>query len=291
MAVDGKVYVTLGFQAPITVLDAATGEILGTLEGTQATEEIVVSGGTVFALVNEGESELATFAPQMSVGDQKRVAAEYVWNRKPRKIAALEAGRVKWAREHVVAPLSIAVAGSRVFFHDGDRVVCLDGADGRTVWSQDSGRRPATPFHQGVRLLVHEGVVLCKGTDRTLRAFAADTGRELWAAPAPPGGYQSPEDLLVVGGLVWTAPTTSTKDSGIFTGRDPRTGQVKVEFPPDARTYWFHHRCYIAKGAGNTLLTSRTGIEFVDPEKKHWTIHHWVRGGCLYGVLPANGFV
>jgi outer membrane protein assembly factor BamB len=288
-----RVYVTLGYSSPITALDAATGEVVRTYDKTRATEELLVSGETIFALVNEGEMELASYAPQQSVGDQKRVATEFVWNRKPRRIAALEAGsgRTAWSHEAIVAPLSLAADAKRVYFHDGDRVVSLDRTTGKQAWAQAAGKRPETPFHQGVRLIVLEGAVLCKGTDRILRAFAPETGKELWSAPAPPGGYQSPEDLLVVGGLVWTAPTTSTKDSGIFTGRDPRTGEVKVEFPPDASTYWFHHRCYIAKGSGKYLLTARTGLEFVDPTAKHWTIHHWVRGGCLYGVLPANGLV
>ena len=291
VAVGGRVYIPLGFAAPLTALDAATGRTIRTYEGTTSTEELVVEGGTIFALVNAGESELSTYAPLQSVGDQKRVAAEFTWNRKPRRVVALEAesGRVLWSKERVVAPLSMQADGARVYLHDGERVVALDRGDGREVWAEDSGKRGATPFHQGVRVMVYEGVVLCKGTDRSLRAFDPATGRRLWSAEAPPGGYQSPEDLLAVGGLVWTAPTTSTRDSGVFTGRDPKTGEVKIEFPPDEKTYWFHHRCYIAKGSGKYLLTSRTGVEFVDPVAKDWTIHHWVRGGCLYGVLPANG--
>ncbi len=293
VADEHRVYMTLGYAAPLTALDPATGEIVRTYEGTRATEEIIVSGGTVFALVNEGEMELSNYAPKLSVGDQKRVATEFVWNRKPRRIVAIDAagGRTIWSHEAIVAPLSLAADAKRIYFHDGDRAVCLNRADGKPLWSEIAGKRPETPFHQGVRLLVYNDVVLCKGTDKKLRAFASDTGKELWSYAAPPGGYQSPEDLLVVDGLVWTAPTTSTKDSGIFTGRDPKTGEVKIEFPPDARTYWFHHRCYIAKGTGKYLLTSRTGVEFVDPKAKHWDINHWVRGGCLYGVLPANGFV
>lgn len=288
-----RVYMTLGYSSPLVALDAASGETVRTYDATRATEEVLVSNGTLFALVNEGEMELSAFAPKLSVGDQARVATEYVWNKKPRRIAAIDAagGRTIWSHTGIVAPLSLSADAKRIYFHDGDRVVCLDRADGRQLWAETAGTRPATPFHQGVRVLVTGDVVLCKGTDRKLRAFAAETGKELWTTPAPPGGYQSPEDLLVVDGLVWTAPTTGTKDSGIFTGRDPRTGEVKIEFPPDARTYWFHHRCYIAKGSGKFLLTSRTGLEFVDPKEKHWTIHHWVRGGCLYGVLPANGLV
>ena len=56
-------------------------------------------------------------------------------------------------------------------------------------------------------------------------------------------------------------------------------------------TYWFHHRCYISKATENFLLPSRTGIEFVDYKKNNWTINHWVRGGCLYGIMPSNGLV
>ena len=94
---------------------------------------------------------------------------------------------------------------------------------------------------------------------------------------------------MVARGLVWVAPLTSGRDSGVYTGRDPKTGEVKKEFAPDVDTYWFHHRCYIAKATDNFLIPSRTGIEFVDPDQEHWDIHHWVRGGCLYGVMPCNG--
>ena len=68
-----------------------------------------------------------------------------------------------------------------------------------------------------------------------------------------------------------------------------KPAKSKKEFPPDVDTYWFHHRCYIAKATNNFLMPSRTGIEFVDPDQEHWDIHHWVRGGCLYGVMPCNG--
>ena len=80
----------------------------------------------------------------------------------------------------------------------------------------------------------------------------------------PPSGYRSPEDLLVADGLVWTGETTSGRAVGVFTGRDPHTGEVKSEFPPDVDTYWFHHRCYRGKATDKYLLMSRTGIEFID---------------------------
>ena len=95
----------------------------------------------------------------------------------------------------------------------------------------------------------------------------------------------------MAGGLVWYGATISGQQSGVFTGRDLKTGEIKRQFPPDLETYWFHHRCHRGKATENYMLTSRTGIEFIDIEKGHWTPHHWVRGACLYGILPANGLI
>ncbi|MGD8240452.1 MAG: PQQ-binding-like beta-propeller repeat protein, partial [Armatimonadota bacterium] len=67
--------------------------------------------------------------------------------------------------------------------------------------------------------------------------------------------------------------------------------EVKNEFGPDVETHWFHHRCHRAKATDKYLLMSRTGIEFLDISENHWTCHHWVRGGCLYGIMPCNGMV
>ena len=57
------------------------------------------------------------------------------------------------------------------------------------------------------------------------------------------------EDVIVSQGLVWNAGTSSGNQNGEYTGRDPVTGEVKKQFFPDVPdgTYWFHHRCYMAK--------------------------------------------
>ena len=43
------------------------------------------------------------------------------------------------------------------------------------------------------------------------------------------------------------------------------------------------------KVVGNTVLGARAGIEFLDTESGELTAHHWTRGSCYYGILPANG--
>ena len=294
VATKEHVYTTLSIDGPVVALDAATGEIVKTYKESASTEELVVSDGLIFALVNKGKGELADYEPKHNTGDQARVRTEFTWNEKPRQVMAFEAasGRLLWKKESKVAPLTMSGDRERVLFHDGQSVVCLDRYTGDQHWkTQSSGRRKDIQFNFGLKLVIKNDLVFYAGGDRKMAAFDIKTGEEKWSAAHARGGYQSPEDLLIVGDMVWSAPLTSGRDSGVFTGRDMKTGEVKVEFPPDEKTYWFHHRCYIAKATTNFLLPSRTGIEFVDYKTKDWGINHWVRGGCLYGIMPCNGLV
>jgi outer membrane protein assembly factor BamB len=184
----------------------------------------------------------------------------------------------------------LAADKSRVYFHDGEKLIAIDQRGGELAWQTEPvTRRNQFNFNFGPRLVLYEDVVLYAGGDGKMLSVSGKDGKVLWTAEHPNSGYQSPQDLMVMQGLVWCAPTTSGKDTGVFTGRDPRTGEVKKEFPPNIDTYWFHHRCYIAKATDNFIIPSRTGVEFVDPQQQNWDIHHWVRGGCLYGVMPCNG--
>ena len=293
VATQDTVFCTLGIREPLTAIDAATGEILETYEETKPTEEVIYEGGTLFTLVNPGESDLTRYGPKLNTGDQGRVAREHRWNEKVRRIVALRPdGEVLWKVDSVVVPLTLAADSKRVFFHDGKKLVCLDRGTGEELWtSVPVDRRQRITFNFGPKLVIYGDVVLFAGGDRKMRGLDVETGKQIWESSHAQSGYQSPEDLLVAGGLVWNAPTTKTQDTGVFTGRDPLTGEAKIEFPPDVETYWFHHRCYIAKATDKFLLPSRTGIEFVDTSTKHWDINHWVRGGCLYGVMPCNGLV
>ena len=292
VAIGDRIYVTRGLVAPLEEIDAVTGKTIRVYKDSGATEEVIVSDGLVVVLANDELTQLAGYVPKFNVGDQRRVLTEFVWNRKPRRIVGYDAasGKKLWQRATSVAPLTLSADAGGIYFHDGQNVVSLDRKTGEKRWeSEPAGRGKNGSFNFGPKLVVEDGVVIFAGGNREMRAFDGGSGKQLWIAPHARGGYQSPEDLLVIDGKVWSAPTTSGRDSGKFTGRDLKTGEVKVEFSPTVKTYWFHHRCYVAKATDNFLLTSRTGIEFVDFKKKDWDIHHWVRGGCLYGIMPCNG--
>lgn len=289
-----RIYVTLGIGEPITCLDGATGKVVRTYTETKGAEEILHVGGVIYTLVNPGEWATADFAPKLQ-SDQKRVQDEYEWDKKPRTLMAVEAntGKVLWKKEQTkVAPITLSADGQRVVFYDGEQLVCLDPRTGGQRWaSGPEPKRTLLEYNFGPRVVITGKTVLYAGGDGSEKGLDADTGKELWKAPHEKSGYRSPEDLIVAGGLVWNAGTTNGNQTGEFTGRDPRTGVEKKRFAPDVPdgTYWFHHRCYIAKATEQFIMPSRTGIEYVDINKQHWDLNHWVRGACLYGVLPANG--
>ncbi len=289
---DNRVYVTLGVDAPLTELDAASGEILRTYPGSDATEEIINTNDLLFVVVRKTKAELEDYVPVNGrVGDQAAVRSVF-WDEEPRVLMAYDgqSGKQLWAKKTAISPLTLSAKDSQIFFHDGEKVVSLDQTTGDTVWESETvTRRQAFTFNFGPRLVVHDDVVLYAGGDGNIKSLDVKSGDELWKASFPNSGYQSPQDLMVMNNLVWLAPLTAGKDSGVYTGRDPRTGAIMKEFAPNVDTYWFHHRCYIAKGTKNFLIPSRTGIEFVNPDEENWDIHHWVRGGCLYGIMPCNG--
>ena len=294
VAMDGKVYVTLGITAPVVCLDGATGELIREYPHTAGTEEILLRNGTLYALVNPEADRLNQEFAVKAQSDQKRVETEFNWDGKPRILRAIDAasGREQWSREDRIAPLTLCLDDQRAVYYNGDGLACLDVKTGEVRFADTpTQRRALYEFNFAPRVLLHGDVILYAGGDGSQKAVNANTGKDLWVAPHEKSGYRSPEDLIVAQGLVWNAGTLSGNQTGQYTGRDILTGEVKKQFFPDVPegTYWFHHRCYQAKATEKYLIPSRTGIEYVDMDQEHWDLHHWVRGACLYGVLPANG--
>jgi len=296
VAVGDRVYVTLGLDAPLVALDAATGQTVRTYANTDATEEAVLSDGVLFVLVNRSPQSYDAFKPQeVGIGAERdRIMRDFPWNERPREIVAIraETGEVLWNQKRRVVPMTLAADGKRIYFHDGDKVVALDRKTGERIWRSGSVERRATiPTNIMPTLVVYEDIVLFYGATRKLTGVSAETGQILWTEPHPHSGHFCPEDVLVAGGLVWGGEIAGGRDSGIFIGRDPRTGQIKSEFPPDVSIYFMHHRCYRSKATDRFLIPGWTGTEFIDFRQKHWVTNHWVRGGCIYGVMPSNGLL
>lgn len=292
-----KLYLPLGMAEPLSVLDADSGEVLRTFSETRATEEVLVSEGMIYVLANPDPELYESFTlGNAHNGMQKgRVAREYPWNKSPRNLIVLddESGDVRWQKQVVAAPLSLTVGKSGVLYYDGSQIVALNKATGTELWKSDNIKaKPVFAVNEAPILVAYEDYVFFAGANRRMSAYSAETGKRLWETEHLRGGYCSPQDLFVIDDMVWSGAIDTPRNTGIFAGRDIRTGAPKRDIPPQDVPYTFgHHRCHRAKATSRFILASKTGIEFYDIENRNESVNHWVRGGCLYGVMPANGLI
>jgi outer membrane protein assembly factor BamB len=295
VAVGDSVYVTPGINEPVSALDAATGKVVRTYDGTRTAEEIIVSDGVLYLLVNH-ELKPVGYAQEdyHCWNERDRASASWGWDELNRQLMAVNAenGKTIWLKETPVAPMTLAVKENNVFFHDGEKIICLDRSNGRERWESVPVSR-VTPIPTGYSpsLVVYKDIVLFSGKRKALTALSAENGDILWGSEQPPSGHFCPEDVLVVNNLVWAGDIANgvNRSSGIFSGRDIFTGELKKEFSPDIETFFMHQRCYPSKATERFLIPSWTGIEYIDPVTEHWTLNHWARSGCIYGILPCNG--
>ncbi len=267
-----RVYVTLGYRAPVSVLDAATGEIVRTCAETSGADEILSTNGTLVICVRDLPLR-ATTRPSSDTAAERLVAIQ------------AETGDVLWRhRARRIVPLSSAIEGGRVFFNDREAIVCLDLTTGAELWRVPGKAAKGRLWRSAHTLVAHNGVVLWLGPKK-LVARSAETGKTLWTAPGAKGpGAASPPDLFVAVGLVWYG-----RDG---TGRDPMTGEVRrtVE-APNLISPGHHFRCYRSKATDRYLLWPKRGVEFLDLRAENHARHDWLRATCRLGFMPCNGLL
>ena len=311
VAIDDKVYVTLGLKSPVSVLDAATGETLKTYKGTELTEELIVSDDLLFVTTNVSPIDRPLFQLDTvrcwTEARRAKSGPDWSWNREidRKKIVVLEikTGKVLWQTEDSVAPITLTANEQFVFYHNGEKAVCLDRKTGRRIWkSEHSANLQTVGTHEAPNLVVYGQVVLFSQGPGEVISMSIKDGKTLWTGKHAGTGHQSSYDLMVAGDLVWStigsaksnknrrsAAPDANKPKWTYVGRDPVTGEEKIEFPPDSDAFWFHHRCHRGRATDKYLLMSRTGIEYIDIATGHWMPNHWIRGACIYGIMPANG--
>jgi len=216
-AVGDRVYVTVGINAALSELDAATGGILRTFPQTAMTSEVVYSEGTLFLVVGRPEKNKDLYVPKHTyVWD----AAEYArtgwaWGMQQAVIMALDAseGKALWTKQYAVAPLSLSADSSSVYFFDGNRIVCMNRHTGEEKWRSDPlFERPINTAY-APRLVIYEDVVLFSRDRGQLIGLSALNGERLWQAEQPGSGHYSPEDIFVINGVVYAGATANIQDA------------------------------------------------------------------------------
>jgi len=312
VAVGDKVYVTLGYSAPVCELDAKSGAILKTYAGTEHAGEILyVDGKLILPLLREDRIRMVAVdaASGEKVWDSENTyrgsTVDYVRWRSAY-------GSVKPPKTNPAA--NAATDGNVVALIDGPEIVCLDFRTGAETWRAvfpteqadlTAGNIQSNGILWNGTMIVSDGMVVHASPNK-LAAFAADSGEMLWSQPKKYIGHLWYEwkDVFVIDGLVWT--WSAELEEGFFNigrarkqrelwprtvnGYDIRTGELKKEVPlgPIFKTH-HHHRCYRNKATPRYILASRRGTEFVDLVEGKHTVHNWVRGTCHVGMMPANG--
>jgi outer membrane protein assembly factor BamB len=296
-----RLYVTLGYQAPVSVLDAATGDLMHTIEGTHGADEVLLESQMLFICVRE------TDHPDHSPGKDFRLSQN------PGRIMAvdLEKSRVLWQSEpDTMMPLTLAIRGDHVYYARHGQVVCLDRADGQIRWQSE----PVKGKGQNGTLVAHDKVVLFaygpvvqlpeKRDYQVIRyhqahTFSAESGEKLWSSPLYRGPSGNGLDIFVIDGLAWFGvdnqenlpdhwqdATTQRVGYDLLTGEEKRKVSV-----PKLTSPGHHYRCYRSKATERFLLLPKRGVEFLDLERKDHMRNDWLRAPCTYGVMPANGIL
>ncbi len=279
VAVGDRVYVTLGFDdAPISILDAATGEVRVECAGTEGAQELLVDGDTVFARVRLAQADRA---------ERRGQPAET-------RLVALDActGEIRWDRSvGNMRARTLTAAEGAVVYQRGARLFCHEPTDGELRWQVE-----CPPGHT---VVIYEQTVLTTGRDGT-QAFDLATGERLWEGP-PTG-----RDLLVIDDLVWRIeettgilqqrderwPTLSRRAGARLTGLDFRSGESRRTLEiPNAMSPGHHLRCYRSKATERYIVYPKRGAEFLDLQGEASMRHDWLRGSCLFGILPCNGLM
>ena len=305
VADDDRVYVTLGFNAPVTALDASTGEIVRTYEKTEHTSEIVLKDGILLLSVNQGLQGPGQVAEKPAV--KKRVMALEANSGKVLWTTSDHTGvSSSWDEKERITRLALTAGDEHAFFLDADDVVAVDLDTGEETW------RAARPDHPAIKahfdyyytnlcaLVYQSGVVLLaqpnpvKGhipytpVKTNLLAFSASTGETLWTRECCSWSYGSPPDVFVIDGLVWVHEA----EPYAMVGLDSATGKERKKFSTtEAMRSTHHHRCYRDKATERFILTARRGTEFLDVDTGDNILHHWMRGACRLGIMPANGLL
>lgn len=294
VAIDDKVFVTLGLFAPVSMLDAATGAVLKTFDGTENAFEILAEGERLYLAVNSGLSD-QTPGPDVSVMAVDVNSSEILWRTK--------AYRGFWqvdtlAPQYVDMCLTLGREG--LFFIDEHEVVGLDLETGKKKWAQERYEESALAkklsesgtvsspgvlnYYDSILFYGHAG----KSSKMSLRALDADSGNTLWEDTGDSIAYHAAQDLFVNHGLVWSLNTSDWT----YEGLDPRTGAKKQTMDMSLIKQGTHHNCYRNKATQEFILYGRNkGIEYFNVEANEARRLNWIKGACRYGIMPANGMI
>jgi len=320
VAVGDHVYVTLGYSAPVSVLDAETGRQIRRLEGTENTCEIVHHEGLLVLSVATEDKTSVKSSPPLAIVAVDPETGDIRWRSDP--LASLadlsERGKSNVLKQ---GRLMIAAERDRVVAVTSQEIVAYDFRSGEEVWrvarpglpakknsrgeedgneTTEAGPRrtlPSVGSHNLGMLVVDSGRVyfgqphksgkMANVNSMTLLCLDAETGEALWRGDYGDWTYTTCFNVYVVKDRL----IVNDRSGPALDVLDAASGRLVKKHDISAVNSQHHHRCYRNKATEKYLLLGKEGVEYVDLESGEVVVNRWIRGACLYGIMPANGLL
>jgi outer membrane protein assembly factor BamB len=277
LVADGdRLYVTPGYFSAVSEIDAATGTVLRTFEGTERASELIHKDGRLYMVI--GKNTTGVLGKQDT---EKMTEAGLA-------CVDLKSGGILWRKKiDAISVWSLCADAGKVYYFNGSHVIALNDQTGEQMWESELRTRGnLNLIRPGVSLASYRGVLLLI-TTQGLSSISLETGYTNWhkkrqirwaAINTPP--------LLLSSGLVWSFELAE--------GYDPKTGDVvrKLDRPDWLISDGHHARCYQGRNTERYLMTHKRGIEFWDTRKNNdYMKYDWARANCRVGFAPANGMI
>jgi len=247
-----RVYATLAFSGPVSVLDARTGTVLKTFADTSFASEILLDEGRLCAVVDRAAQKAGRYtrAREKSVVAVDPDSGKTIWE-KPGLIGIED--RRRRGFDATLTRLYLTSGGGKVYVLEDSDVSALDSTTGRELWrlprpEKVSFRNPKDvhpvndPYDLG-SMLYSDGVLFVWQPHlpptrarfwqyrMELLAISASDGKILWKTICGGVGFASFASVYKARGLVWvqSAPeyvSGKVEESYGLVGLDPRTGDT-----------------------------------------------------------------
>jgi len=294
VAVDDKVYIAPGVGQNMLCIDAVSGKVIRTYDKTPSAFEFIVSDGIILTAIEPG-AKVVDYNQQKANcwAESGRANKTWGWTRETgmRIIKAVnaETGKIMWTHEAPAAPMTLSASDDKVCFYDGEAVVALDKTTGKQLWKTEVGKtRLIATGYGGPRTVICKDRILLSPMG-SISAVALKDGELLWSIKGKPrSGHFSLEDFFVVGEKIWVL---GRRNNGVYTVYSLADGKIIEEHANPIKSFYIHQRCYPGRATPKYQLPPVMGMTVYDMEKDTWVNNHWIRGVCIYGVMPANGLV
>ena len=310
VAFDDRVYVTLGYNAPVSILEGATGRLLQTLPDSKYTDEIMVEAENIFVSIKLRDQVPAGQSPSLKrkqVAAYNRLSGERLWT--SRVYAGIETKKNLLGN---TTHLFMALGDKGLFLIHENMLVALDKRTGHELWQAALPCNDTMPIHYGYNsrgmckiLASADAAVVCQldtepGNDKIkdfkqpwnrpiktrVRVYDAGSGDILWTVDAGNWGHYSLPELFVLNNRLRIHHRSEKRLLTV----DLATGQIlQSRTTQDAFDNKHHHRCYENRATSRYLISSFRGLEYMPWDSNETDHNHWLRGTCQLGIFPCNG--